>query len=125
MLLINKDDPRRTTLPYLARYHDQKGQLWVRNLGLQEEAALFLGAPRWLWRNAATALLKSYAHTASLKRVPALVERRRYWWLKGMIKECRRTPPDALFVERRDRDRLKSRGPSGPVSTGSRAATHH
>jgi glycosyltransferase involved in cell wall biosynthesis len=123
MRLRHYVDPRRTTLRYLERYHDQKGQLWVRNLGIQDDAALFLGAPRWLWRKAAAALIKSYARTASLQRVPALVERRRYWWLKGMIKECRRTPPDVLFVSRR--------GDTGsPVwanqrTRGSTPATHH
>lgn len=124
MRLRHYVDPRRTKLPYLARYHDQKGQLWVRNLGIQEEATLFLGAPRWLWRNAAAAWLKSCAHTASLKRVPALVERRRFWWLKGMIKECRRTPPDTLFVSRRSRS--NTRAPHESMSSSrSRAASHH
>jgi hypothetical protein len=84
-------DPRRTTLEYLARYHDQKGQAWVRNLGVPEGTQL-LGAPRWLWREAAQAWVRSCVRSASRQRIPALVERRRYWWLKGMIKECRRAP---------------------------------
>jgi hypothetical protein len=84
-------DPRRATLEYLARYHDQKGQAWVRNLGVPE-GTQFLGAPRWLWREAAQAWVRSRVRGASRQRVPALVEQRRFWWLKGMIKECRRTP---------------------------------
>jgi glycosyltransferase involved in cell wall biosynthesis len=90
MRLQHYVDPKRATMGYLRRYHDQKGQLWVRNLGVPE-GTRFLGAPRWLWRKAGEAWVKSCVRAASRQRVQALVERRRYWWLKGMIKACRRS----------------------------------
>lgn len=99
MRLRHYVDPKRTTLTYLKQYHDQKGQLWVRNLGVPEGTP-FLGAPRWLWRKAAQAWVKSQVAGVSRRRVPALVERRRYWWLMGMIKECRRTPASPFAAPR-------------------------
>jgi glycosyltransferase involved in cell wall biosynthesis len=88
MRLRHYVDPGRATLPYLKRYHDQKGQLWVRNLGVPEGAQV-LGAPRWLWRKAAEARVRSVWYAITRRRVPSLEQRRRYWWLKGMIKGCR------------------------------------
>jgi glycosyltransferase involved in cell wall biosynthesis len=88
MKLRHYVDPGRATLPYLRRYHDQKGQLWVRSLGVPEGAQV-LGAPRWLWRKAAEAQLRSVWYAVTRRRVPSLEQRRRYWWLKGMIKGCR------------------------------------
>lgn len=99
MRLRHYVDPKRTTLTYLKRYHDQKGQLWVRNVGVPEGTS-FLGAPRWLWRKAAQAWVNACVASAARRRVPALVERRRYWWLKGMIKECRRTPVSPFAAPR-------------------------
>ncbi len=88
MRLRHYVDPRRATLPYLRKYHDQKGQLWVRNLGVPEGTQV-LGAPRWLWRKAAEAQIRSVWYAIMRRRVPSLEQRRRYWWLKGMIKGCR------------------------------------
>jgi glycosyltransferase involved in cell wall biosynthesis len=88
MKLRHYVDPGRATLPYLRKYHDQKGQQWVRSLGVPEGAQV-LGAPRWLWRKAAEAQLRSMWYAIIQRRVPSLEQRRRYWWLKGMIKGCR------------------------------------
>jgi glycosyltransferase involved in cell wall biosynthesis len=81
-------EPSRMSLSYLRQLTEGDGAFLARKNGVGV-APLFLGAPRWAWRKAATQLARYFLLRAARRRGDALVALHGYLLSKGFIKEAR------------------------------------